>query len=1028
MEFRILGPVEVWDQGRRLDLGGPKQRTVLTALLLAAGRVVSVERLIDELWEEPPAGARNAIQRHVSRLRRVLEGDGGAEPGQILITRPPGYLLRVKPDQVDLYRFERLTQQATTALSAGDPDQAAGMLREALALWRGPALADVAEPIRWEAGARLEEARLAAVESRIEADLALGRHADLVSELTALVAAHPLRERLRGQLMVALYQAGRQADALAVYHQGREKLATELGLDPGPELRELERKILTGDPDLLPPAVAETGQVPVPAQLPPDIADFTGRAQHVDAMCDLLAADREERARPTAVVVLAVAGKAGIGKTTLAVHVAHRLRDHFSDGQLYVNLRGAEAQPLDPSEVLARFLRALGVEGAAIPDGVEERAALYRTRLAGRQMLVLLDNAASEAQVRPLLPGSGSCAVVVTSRMRLGGLDSARLVDLDVLTVEQAVELLARVAGSDRVAAEPELAGEIVRLCGYLPLAVRIAGARLAARPHWSLARLAARLADEGRRLDELALGERAVRASLALSYQSLGHDQRCCFRRLGLLVAADFASWVAAALLDMPVSQAEELVDALVDAQLLEFAGQDATGNTRYRFHDLLRVYARERAEAEEPLRERQASLERALGCWLALAERAGQRLSKSLTSLHGPAPRWRLDPEATETLVAHPLSWFEAERAALVAAVQQAHESELHQETWNLAASLVDFCDVRGYWDDWRCTHELALITTRRAGDRTGEAVVLRGLGELHLFQDRYDQALVCFEEASVAFGELGDRRGEAVAESSIGELHRHAGRYEQALTSFQRALAISHEFGNPRCEAHARRGIGAVYRVQGRDDEALACYEQALEISRQVGHRWGEAETLRYLGRLYLEQGHYDQALACFEHLLIIYRELVDHRGEADAWQGLGEIHLRQGHWQQAEVLLDRCLTVYRDLGDRFNEAFTLRTLGELHHTEGRLDQATGCLNESLRIWRQLQIPLWQAKTLTTLGDLHANAEDWTAAHAAWHEALRLFEQLSAPEAKELTARLKHLPLFADDSRTTDLASVY
>ncbi len=604
MEYRVLGPVEVCHSGRTVDLGGGKQRALLAVLLMHAGQVVSVDRLLDVLWDgRPPSTAVTQLQGLVSRLRRTLAVDDG-DPTRLL-TRPPGYVLEVAPGEVDLHDFELLVDAAHQQMATGEMGAAADRLRAALSLWRGQPLGgvDIAELVEVEVP-RLQEHRLSALEDRIEADLAVGRHAELIAEVRALVAAHPFRERLRGQLMVALYRAGRRAEALAAYRQGRAVLAEELGLDPGAELRRLERMILTADSSLdlaVAPEAAEGAPTSVigPAQLPPDITDFTGREKQVAQVCDLLAGEPAQR--PPAVVVAAIAGQAGVGKTTLAVHVAHRIRDRFPDGQLYVNLRGNERWRLDPGDVLARFLRALGVDGAAIPETTEERSHLFRSRLDGLRVLLVLDNAAGEAQVRPLLPASRACAVLVTSRSRLAGLEGIRLVDLDVFDAEQAVALMSRLAGRDRVTAEAQAAEQIVQLCGYLPLAVRVAGARLAIRPHWSLRRLANVLADEHRRLDELQVGDLDVRASLALSYAGLDNQARRGLRLLGMLDVPDFTPWAAAALLDTSQQRAEVLVDALADAQLIDVVGEDATGQFRYRFHDLARVYARERAEAED-------------------------------------------------------------------------------------------------------------------------------------------------------------------------------------------------------------------------------------------------------------------------------------------------------------------------------------------------------------------------------------------------------------------------------------------
>jgi DNA-binding SARP family transcriptional activator len=619
MEFRILGPLEVWEHGRVVALGGPKQRALLATLLLHANHVVSADRLIDELWgDQPPATADNLLQGYVSQLRRRLPTrQDGRTPRQMLVTRSPGYVLRIERSLLDVHRFEQLVEMARLAMAEGAPERAADALRKALALWRGPALGDVAvEGVCRSEVTQLEERRITALEERIEADLRLGRHVDLTGELQALVVENPLRERLRAQLMFALYRSGRQAEALGVYRDARRVLTEELGLEPGPALQRLEHGILAADPalELPPPALVADGP-PVaadgpPCHLPPDVADFTGREHLLAGLRRLLW--REPGQRATAVLVAAVSGKAGVGKSAVAIRVAQQLRPRYPDGQLYVNLRGTEAHALAPADVLASFLRALGVDEAAVPDGLEERVRRYRARLADRRVLVVLDNAAGEAQVRPLLPPSAGCAALVTSRARLAGLEAAHQVALEVMQPGEAVELLARVAGAERVAAEPAAARTIARLCGDLPLAVRIAGAKLAARPHWRLAHLAERLGDERRRLDELCAGDLEVRASFAASHQGQDTAMRRAFRLLGLLETPSFAAPAAATMLDVTVSEAEDLLERLVEAHLLEVGGQDAGGRTSYRFHDLLRIFARERLRVETPVADRQAALRR--------------------------------------------------------------------------------------------------------------------------------------------------------------------------------------------------------------------------------------------------------------------------------------------------------------------------------------------------------------------------------------------------------------------------------
>jgi DNA-binding SARP family transcriptional activator len=610
MEFRILGPVEVLDSTGSVELSASKVRTVLAVLLLARGRVVSDSRLAVMLWDEDPPGTAAAqIQTYVSRLRAKL-GDAARIDRQ-----RPGYALRIQPEQLDLVRFERFVATGREALMEGRNEEAAAALRSALAIWRGPALAGVTDYLSTAERPRLEETRLAALSDRIEADLALELHHTLVAELTGLVAANPLHERLRGQLMLTLYRCGRQADALAVYDEHRRNLVEELGIDPGRELQNLHKAVLIADGSLSLPALgvrvsADRSPEALPARLPPEIADFTGRVREVAQVSALLKPRAETGGQRLACVI---SGMAGVGKSALAIHVGHLLREDYPDGQAYVDLRGAG--PADPADVLHTILRALDVDAAVIPASLDERAELYRSRLAGRRMLLLLDNAASEEQVRPLLPQSAGCGALVTGRPRLAALEGVPLIDLDVLEPAQALELLAKIVGTVRTVAEPESAQRIVALCGYLPLGVRIAGARLTAKPHWRLSRLADRLSSQRRRLDELRIAGLEVHASVMLSMQGLSESGRRAFRLLALLDAQPFGVWTAAVLLDVTVATARELLEQLVDARLLDVLQFDGASQIRYVFHDLVRALALERVADEETAAERYAALDRVLG-----------------------------------------------------------------------------------------------------------------------------------------------------------------------------------------------------------------------------------------------------------------------------------------------------------------------------------------------------------------------------------------------------------------------------
>ncbi|MBP2708426.1 winged helix-turn-helix domain-containing protein [Microbispora sp. RL4-1S] len=613
MRFRVLGTLEVRSGAHRLiRLGAAKQRALLAVLLLNVNHPVSADRLLDALWpQRPPRTAAVALRTYVSALRQVLGLADRVEP-PLLSTVPGGYQMRVSAADLDLLAFEELADQGQRALGDGLPVLAAERLRRALALWRGRPFEDVPLDYRMEAElVRLEERRIAAQEMWIESQLALGHHAGVLPELGALVAEHPLRERLQAQWMLALYRSGRQAEALRAYRDLRRRLVRELGVEPGPAVRRLHQQVLSGHADLSVPLrahdpagaaqAAAQGTAPgpavgaavgavlpaVPRQLPRDIVSFTGRAAEL-ARLRALARPADG---PPAPVVSVIDGMAGVGKTALAVHTAHGLADLYADGQLFVDLHGFThgVSPVAPADALDQMLRALGVPGEQLPPDLDARAALYRTRLAGKRLLVLLDNAAEEAQVRALLPGTPTCLVLITSRRRLAGLEDVRPLSLDVLPRGDAVALFIRTAGRRRLAeASPELLAEIVELCGRLPLAIRIAAARLRVRSGWTPSHLAERLRDHQHRLGELEVGRLSVTSTMDLSYRYLGRGRQDMYRLLGLHPGPDFERFAAAALAGTTPYHAGRLIDDLVDAHLLQ---EPVPG--RYRFHDLLRAHA---------------------------------------------------------------------------------------------------------------------------------------------------------------------------------------------------------------------------------------------------------------------------------------------------------------------------------------------------------------------------------------------------------------------------------------------------
>lgn len=662
----------------------------------------------------------------------------------------------------------------------------------------------------------------------------------------------------------------------------------------------------------------------VPAELPASLADFTGRD---DAIARILAVFDRHGELPIAVVT----GRPGVGKSALAVHVAHRLRPVFSDGQLWVRLRGGEGKPLAPAEILARFLRVLGVVGTRIPDGESERAALYRSRLADQQVLVVLDDAVDEEQVRPLLPGAPGCGVLVTSRARLTGLEGAAAVDLDVLQPGQAGALLRRIAGHDRVNKEPAEAANIVRLCGRLPLALRIAGARLAARPHWSLARLADLLADERRRLDELAAADLEVRASLELSYRELDPLPRAAFQYLGLLGAADVAAWAAAALLDLPVDDAERVLEELADARLLDVNQRPSAGSVRYGFHDLVRLYARERAEAELEDPQRQAALRRALGAWLAVAEQADARLpATSDVVTRGDAPRHPPPRELVAVLLEDPLAWFESERTNLILTVERAHDLGAAGLAWELAGSLLSWAILRSHWDLWRRTHELALAAARTAGDRRGQAAMLAGLGRLQSDQREGELGLPELAAALATFRDLGDRPAEA-------------------RLLVVRALAL---------------------QMAGRGQEGLDSAGDGARLARAIGSRSVEADALFTLAQGHLDLDEREDAAASARAAAALYDALGKPLGQAQARWQLATLHRRAGELDAATDMLRRCRTMVEQVGDRRGQARVLLDLGIVALERGEAGEAVDQLTQCLRICRAIGETWFHAQAVDVL----------------------------------------------------------
>jgi DNA-binding SARP family transcriptional activator len=928
MKFRLLGPLEIRtgeDDWR--GIGAPKWRSVLAALLIKAGQIVPADALINEVWgETPPAKAGNLISIYVLRLRRLL----GDTDSTVLVTRAPGYLLRLAPGDTDAQVFEELVRAGLRAYAAGDSERAAAQLAEALALWHGSPLADVPPTTLVETEAeRLDELRLDAAELRIRAELACGNHAQVIPELRRLLADHALREHLWLLLMQALDGAGRHAEALESYGQARRVLAEELGVDPGAELRQYHADLLAKDDKLTRDADDAPGSIsggvvaasarpgssgaggteprvarsaPAPAQLPLDVADFTGREDQVKHLCDLLASGVAE-ADPGAVRIALVAGSGGLGKTSLAVHAAHRVSGSFPDGQLYVDLLGAAPQPLVPADVLARFLRDLGVDGRDIPADDDERAARYRTVLAGRRMLIVLDNARDAAQVRPLLPGTASCAVLITTRSRMPDLASTRLVDLHVLDDDEALTLFTKVVGEDRAAAEPEATAELLLACAGLPLAIRICAARLATRPGWAIGAMASRLRDEHRRLDEMRAGDLAVRASFQVSFASLpttapagGIAPADAFRLLGLWQGPSISAAAAAALFGTPDFVAEEALETLVDAHLLE-----STSSDRYKFHDLLRFYSSERAVADLPGPDRDAAVGRLLRWYMRTSDAVATAVRPHRYNI--PLEPAGDDPRPLSFIGADDgLSWYDDERVNLVAATRQASAAGLHEVAWRLPAPLFPIFEARSNWADLVTTHRLALDSARRVGNRKGEAWVLTNLGE--------------------ALGYIGD---------------------STAISYLEQAVAISREIGDPGGESRAANNLADAYTRLGRTEEAIDLLRRGLDLSRAAGRRFGEGVALVNIGDALLDLDRADEALDYLQQAWRIFVEVEAVDGAGYALVSLGRCYLALDRDADALDHLGQGLASHQKSGNRARQAAALRLLGRAQARSGLAAEA-------------------------------------------------------------------------------------
>lgn len=957
VDIRILGPTEITVAGRNVVPRGARATQLLAVLVANLNRVVPVSRIVDILWDDPPGSARQQVQNVVSSLRRGLSAAGGRIA---LVNTSDGYRLEAPESAVDVFRFEASVRAAAKAEDAGRIEEAVRLLRRALAEWRGAAaLSGLNDPHLVTYATLLEDQRLAAREYLARLLLQQGDTVAATAELRSHLAASPFREQTRVLLMIALYQNGRQADALSVYDNGRRLLADELGLDPGPLLREAHRQILRGEVDLtvlLPnrraATAAEPPQPPVPqdnadtstrSYLPRDIAEFTGR---VDELRTLLSgADRQETNAP---VISVIDGMGGVGKTTLAVHLAHQVAHDYPDGQYFINMIGfsAGAEPLSAFDALHLLLRNSGMPPELIPSDLEERSALWRSRLAGRRVLVLLDNAADPTQIRPLLPSTAGALVLISSRRKMAYLEGATPLSLEVMRTEEAIELFGRVLGRARAAAEPEAVAQAVELCGLLPLALQIAAARLRDRTSWSVAYLVDQLRGQQSRNQLLTVDGLSVMQILAWSYQHLSPRQRTLFRLLSLLPGADFDAHAAAALTDLTLAEAETCLTELFEVNLLK---ESTPG--RYHLHDLVRDCSHAlRDEQSDPAEIAEATKRvvnyylKSASQWCAPLTKSFQRIDTDITW----EPRFIKPADST----AAAMELLDLEYGNLIAVPRFAAEAGFHAQAWQHTCSLLPYLGRINYAGETEAMFDLARHSAATAGHARGESICLMGLAYIHntrgmnaeardlaaqaveisrrggntadeVYQqadigamyygdDDLDAARLCFITALDLAKGIGDRQVQADLANNLGVINRDLGRFADALSYFQQTQALDENASVLHAQAQTLYNIGQVLCLQGRPQEAAAQFEQSLALGRSAGSRRVECFASVGLCATSRAAGDGAAALASGRAALDLARTLKMEDAEGEALNALGDVYVSLGELELAQQVFGQAQT--------------------------------------------------------------------------------------------------------------------
>lgn len=1009
VRFGLLGPVQVFEGDREVPIRGTLGRTILAALLLNAGSVVSLDHLANLLWgdEQPPATATASLYNRISGLRQAL-GEGGARIQAV----SPGYLIQVEPGELDTQAFAADCAAGRGALAGARWQEAADHFLAALAHWRGRPLADVPALVGHPRIAELEENRWEALRGRIEADLHLGRHAVLIDELSALIIEQPRREAFHGQLMLALHRGARQAEALAVFDRLRTTLAEELGIEPSAALRELHDTLLNAEAN-------HDVRDSVPRQLPADTPAFTGRADEVERLVQL-AADAGSRGAPGAAVVCAIDGMGGVGKTTLAVHAAHRLAADFPDGQLFLDLHGHThgRPPRSASEAAGWLLRAVGVAAAQIPKDGEQAAVLYRERLADSRTLIVLDNAATEEQVRPLLPGGGSCLVLVTSRRRLKALNKTHGVSLEVLSPPEAVALLRTTAGPGRLPVDDPRWSEIAELCGRLPLALRIAGALLRHQPAWPLEHLATLLRDQRQRVSALSDGDRDVAAVFDLSYANLDEPHRLLWRRLGLAPGPDLDAYAAAALMDCPAPAAAGLLRDLVDHNLLIEHRSE-----RYRLHDLMRVHAQALA-AVDPAPDRDAALDRLLHYYAYAAQSASIAISRHpRLTLEGPVPAEAPAlPDADAARI-----WLHDENANLDAAFTYAQTNGLDEHTIAMAAGLAEILLTTGPFARALDIQHAAVDAAERAGRRAGHAIALTDLGRIRYLSGDYSGASDTASHALEIYRALGNRQGEASAHIDLGRVQHTTGEFAKACDSHARALEIYRALGNRLGEGSALSNLGWVHFMSGDYITSRDILVRAVKLHRALGNQFGEATALNYLGSVQPRIGDLSGATETLTRALELHHALGDRLGQAHALNSLGRVLHETGRDAEARDALTRTVEIYRAIGNRQGEANALQSLGPVLAATGDLTGASEILTGAVELFRSIGVRLGEAFSLVELGKVRNMAGEYSEALDALSPALEICREYD-DRSNEAWALIYYAAALAATGRRPEAFALY